>query len=580
MTYKSILFAGIAALAITGCGNKEASGSSPNSKQSSSSISALKASSGSPFDKAFKLSNASAIDIDAMLAQSGYDGPKPYGAVTFDSKLGATIISDLKFDDGDGNIITIAKAELFGVDQEAIDRVINGTASIDAPFETVLQKVRLYDVNVDVNEAKTSIDIDGDTNNLSADLDGNIGTFEMSLAGLEIDTLKIRQGGVDESLGEATMVAQAFNVFDLGGLYFKDYKIKFGGEEFGSFKLNAPDFRVVGLGGGKLDALIANDLDYTFKQSREALAEAFASAGPQAAAFLDGPLGAIMGLDGQRVLADTMTWNNIDASNLLEYGLKGEMPPMSAKNLLRLGKGEMLGFEQYIGDKKLLTAKSSTFEMDKFTWLVPNLISTDVKDATYDLTAYVPSDQEELLGIMTKHGLDNVKGEGEFVWNYDDKAGTAKLDYNGTTDKFADFSMTMDAGALKYDEIASLVEAEDQAGLAGLGQFKNFNLKLTDKNLLNMAYDIAALQMGAGSGDDLRQSAPAMLRLSSGQVTAINPIFQDYVSALATFLGEGGTLEISANPDEAIPFMQLGIVGQTAPQTLPDVLGLTVTHKK
>ncbi|MEO0851655.1 MAG: hypothetical protein AAFY04_09635, partial [Pseudomonadota bacterium] len=105
-------------------------------------------------------------------------------------------------------------------------------------------------------------------------------------------------------------------------------------------------------------------------------------------------------------------------------------------------------------------------------------------------------------------------------------------------------------------------------------------LTLTDKNLLAVLYDVAAGQMGAGTGEDLRQSAPALLRVSGSQFTSINPRFGGYLDALAAFLGAGGTLEISAAPDEAVPFAQLGIVSQTNPTTLPDVLNLTVTHKE
>jgi len=543
MITRKILLVGVAALAIGACGGKDSKGAEQSTAKAR-----------------YKLSGANALDVDALFAKTGYQGEKPYGSTNFDAKIGATIINDIKLDDGSGNIVTIKKAELFGVDEEAINKVVSGAKAIDAPFASVLQKVRFYDINVQTADAGEN--------------------FKMSLGGLEIDQLNIREGGINTEADEATIPAQIFNVFDLGGLYFKDFNFDMDSEAAGTFKMSAPDFRIVGLSGGTLKAMIANDLDYTFKQSKEVLKSAFAGAGPQLESLIDGPLGAIMGVNGQRVKAESFVWNGIDASGLLQYGLKGEMPPFSARNLISLGTAELKNMEQYLGDKKLLTSTSSTFKADEFTWLIPNTISADTKDATYDLSAYIPDGNDELLAIINKHGLNKVKGNGKMSWNWDDQKGGAKIDYVANTDKLADFSFTMDAGNLVFDNIAQALESQDQAAMLGIGSFKNLNLKIKDKNFLNLVYDIAANQMGTGSGDDLRQSAPAMLRLSGGQFTAINPLFEGYLNSFATFLGEGGTLEISAKPDEEIPMAQFAVVGQTAPQTIPNLLNLKVTHKK
>ena len=567
MPNRSFLLASVAAFALVGCGNSD--DSSAGQSVAKTAISASKASSGSPLDKAFKVSNGEALDIDAIFTMVGYDGPKPYASSSFDAKTGATILNDLRFDDGDGAVLTIAKAELYGVDQDVIDRVINGTGAHDAPFETMFQKVRLFGLNVDIDEGA-----------FTGSTQSQINEFDMSLGGVEIDRLNVRQGGMPDDLSDGAELASIFNLFDLGGLYFKDYNLSFSGDQVGTFQLAAPDFRIVGFGGGKLNAVVANDFEYNFKQSKESMQAALSELGPQAQIFLDGPLGNILGLNGQRVKAKTMTWRDIDASGLMAWGLKGEMPPMSERNLISLGDGEISDYEQFIGDKRLMKAKSSTFSMDEFTWLIPNKIRSDVKDATYDLTAYVGDEQGEILTALTSRGLNEVKGDGFFAWNWNDKSGAADFSYGGTTDKFADFDLTFNAGNLKFDEIATLVESENQAGMLGIGSFNKFNLKIKDKNLLGVIYDVAALQMGAGTGDDLRQSAPAMLRLSSGQFTSLNPLFSDYVDAVASFLGEGGTLEISAAPSEPLPFAQLGVVSQTAPITLPDVMNLTVKHSK
>ncbi len=571
MTLKSFLLAGAASLILFGCGDNSSksvgsSESSVSSSASASRVSQAAASATSPFGAKYTLKNASAFDLDGFIESFGYDGEKPYGSVQFDESLGATIVSNIKFDSGDGGIITIAKAELFGVDEKAIDLVKNGTAAFDASFETIFQKVRLYDINVAQSEAS----VEGDE-------------YEnFTIGGVEFDKLKLRQGGIDNTKGDATLPAQFFNMFDLGGVFFKDMNLDIKNKEFGELKMNAPDMRLVGIGGGKLNSIIAKNLDYSFVQSREALSEALQGIPPQLEGLIDGPLGAALGLSGQQVKVASMEWNGIDASGLLEYGLKGEIPPTSARNLISLGRGDYKDMESYIGGKLLSTTKSTTFSMDQFTWLVPNVIKTNSKDTVMDFTAYIPDGEEfdQFRSVLTKNGLNSVKGDSNMVWDWDDEKGSADVSFAFNTDNFADLSFDMNMGNLKFNEIATMVEEENQAGLIGVGNFQNFSLKIKDKSLLDAVFDIAAIQMGAGTGADLRGSAPAMVRLGGSQITAINPLFSDYVDAVASFLGEGGTIEISAKPDEAVSFFELGGVAQATPQTLPNLLNMKVTHSK
>ena len=70
----------------------------------------------------------------------------------------------------------------------------------------------------------------------------------------------------------------------------------------------------------------------------------------------------------------------------------------------------------------------------------------------------------------------------------------------------------------------------------------------------------------------------SMIRLSGAQVAQMNARFTDYVNALADFVADGGAIEIRAEPEEPLALTALQNANG-APQTLPDVLNLTVTHK-
>ena len=72
----------------------------------------------------------------------------------------------------------------------------------------------------------------------------------------------------------------------------------------------------------------------------------------------------------------------------------------------------------------------------------------------------------------------------------------------------------MDFSSFKLEDIAAAREAEGEDGIGDIGAFNGFSLNIADHNALAAIFDIAGLQMGQ-SGDDLRQSAPMMMRLFS-----------------------------------------------------------------
>jgi len=69
-----------------------------------------------------------------------------------------------------------------------------------------------------------------------------------------------------------------------------------------------------------------------------------------------------------------------------------------------------------------------------------------------------------------------------------------------------------------------------------------------------------------------------MIRLGGAEVAQMNPRIPGYLDAIADFIASSGTLSISANPAEPVTLKALKSIGEGAPQTLPDVLDLHITH--
>ncbi|NNE40270.1 MAG: hypothetical protein HKN14_05050 [Marinicaulis sp.] len=553
MTLSKILMASAAALALTACGDKGGSSDAPETK---SSAQAAKANAASPLDSKFTLKNADEVEGDKILALLPGDANPTYDSTSFDAKLGATVFENLKFADADdGEAIIIGRAEFYGVDEDAIAKVQNkDNAAIDAPFQTVFEKVRLFDVSAEGIDAEDA---------------------SFSIGGVELDKLAIREGGVDKA-SDIDEGAQFFNAVSLGGLYFKDINLAVGESEAGAVRFTAPDLRFVGLGGGKLNAVIMNDLEYGIEQSPETIDAIAKSMGPEAGLLFSGPLKSLIAPENQNVKMSALEWRNIDMSGLLEWGLKDEKPPASARNLINLGTMKATDMETYINGKRLAVVEEADMTAGEFTWMIPSDIRLETKGAQYDLTAYAAGDEDPVYAVLKDNGLDKLTGDGLLVWKWNDKSGDANMVYTATADGFADMGMNLSLADLKLEEIAA--ERDEDAESPKFGALKNFSLELKDEKALDTLFAISALQMG-GTGDDLRQSAPAMIRLSGAQFAQMNPAFSSYVNAVADFVAKGGSLKISAQPEDPLAFSALQN-GEVNPMTLPQTLNLEVTHAK
>lgn len=543
------LAAGCAVLLLAACGGDG----------SDTAKSAAKSTAASPLEAEFSLKDASPMDIDALFALMPEDARPTYESVEFDASLGATVVKNLRFADADdGEAVVVERAEFFGVDMDAIERVRSASdAGADAPFETIFQKVRLHNV-------------------ASEGLEEENAELSLTIAGVEFDLLKVRQGGL-EGDGVGNEGARALNAIDLTGLYFKDIALTTKGKDAPTAAFAAPDLRFVSFVGGKLDAIIANDMEYELWQSENSVNAMRSAMGPQGAAFIDGPLRGFIAPDNQRTVIEAFEWRGIDFSGLLAWGLRDEEPPITAENLIDLGTFKAADMISYIGDKRAASVGELTMDAAEFTWLVPSNLRIDTKDAFYDFTAYIADGEEDALKILTDNGLDDVKGEGYMQWRWNGDRGDARLDYVADTEGLADFALQASFSGLQLNELAAAQEAGEDNAFLALGRFDSFSLELADETALDVFFAFSALQMG-GTGDDLRQSVPAMIRLGGMQAAQLNPRISDYVDALADFVGKGGSLKIEAAPAEPIGFVSLQENGAAAPQTLPDVLDLTVTH--
>ena len=172
MTVKNALFTGAAILALAACG--ENATNAPSGEAGKSAVNLEKS---SPLDRTFRLSDGEPVDADAILALMPGNVRPTYESAEFDESLGATVLSDLRFADADdGEAVVVERAEFYGVDLDAIERIQNAD-SMGGKLETVFEKVRFLNVSTEgFEDDETDAEVD------------------LTIAGVEFDKLQIKPG--------------------------------------------------------------------------------------------------------------------------------------------------------------------------------------------------------------------------------------------------------------------------------------------------------------------------------------------------------------------------------------------------
>lgn len=557
LNFRAALLILVAPLAILSCGKKSAGPVSP------SSVAAADINAASPIDRAYKAKGAEKLDVDRLFALFPLYLRPTYDKASFDSKTGATVVTNLKFGDvAASKGFTARRAEFYGVDLERIESLEAAKdAPLDAPLSLVLAKLRLFDVesaNADEAAPKTSIQA------------------------VEIDNLRIREGGIPKQ-SPASGLAAFFNAFDVAGVYFKEVRTAGGDVEQSAsgavFDFEAGDLRFVGVGGGKLSALIGRDLNYLVRQSPDAIVAASKGLGPMAGVLVNGPLRNFIAPENQRTHVKTLEWRDISFAGLMEYGLKGEKPPITARNLIDLGTARLTGVETFIGDKRLSVVPETHISAMEFAWLAPSKIRAVTRGGLYDFTAYVADEEKEAIAVLKARKLDKVRGDSDFAydWNPDRGAAVASAGFDSAGFADFDFDLALEGLELKKIEAARVGGAPQPA--ADMARLKYLSIVIADEEMLNAFYDLSALEAG-GTAKDVRAATPAMMRLGKIELQRENPRMADYIDAVADFLEDGGTLEIRAEPETPVPLSAIGAAADGGLDAMAAAVNLTVARKK
>ncbi|WOI53098.1 hypothetical protein [Parvularcula sp. LCG005] len=562
-TLKSALLGAAAVLALSACGSDDEGSAADLSVSKPAAVSKS-----SPLDKPFMLKDAEPVDVPALLTSTGLADMLEYSSAEFDSKLGATVLTNVK-PAGENEMMSIGRIEIYGLNDDAITTLTSGGSL--AQMTDMFEKVRVFDLAADFpipNEPTWNAE--GEMTETAP------GKGKFSIAAMEFDGLKLKSKTLAEGEMEAegADIANKLKSMSFNGMAMKGLLVDMSGVQGGqAIGMTADDMRFGSYSNGKFGGFFAKGFGYNVTQTDESIEQAMSSMGGGAAMIMNSPLKNLIFPKNASGTIGEMTWDGFSVAGLLPYLESGETPPVSAKDLISVGGMEILDQTSMVNGKKAASVERTAISPIEFYHFMPKQIKMVSEGETMDFTAYVGDENPEISSVLKKNGFDKVESESSFVYTFDPKAKSITLRSESDADNLFGMNLNADVGNFDYDAMV----AEDGDGEAAMmaTTIKGLSLKLEDEKLVDTIFAV----VGAANGTDpaqLRQQASGIVTLGAIQGGQISKRIPDYATAVSTFLNEGGTLEIKVAPAEPVTVGSLAAMGEQNPAGMLDTLNLTV----
>ena len=310
------------------------------------------------------------------------------------------------------------------------------------------------------------------------------------------------------------------------------------------------------------------------------------------------------------------TVSGVKLSKVFEALANWEMPAMSDTDVFDLGTWEMTDYTLDIADKSFFKSEQIRFESD-FHWLLPTSINVSLVDTGYDIgnffdvmtTEFGEDFDSELsvedlrkgVEIVQQYGFSCLCGDYALDLTWDEESGAISYRENG---QFADAfggSTSADIGFSTPDRIASLFAMDDAESAFETAfkedfEFRSLESVLNDtgglENLFEMLHAIGqAFPEQEGMAVLAYNDAAQLRMLAVNMVIGMKPMVRQqlpsadpWMSALASFFDEGGSLTVSVNPETPLTASLIESYAESdediGPDQIVEILGLTVTHTK
>ncbi len=315
-------------------------------------------------------------------------------------------------------------------------------------------------------------------------------------------------------------------------------------------------------------------------------------------------------------------WTDVSFTNLLAWGEKGEMPPITERDLWSFGKYAIADTEISFDGRPVFRIGRLDIAADKFAWFLPERISISHDNAAFYLAdmfksfaAFEPDAETvegeptitEIADILERTGFGTLAGSGSFVVNWDSETGETLIDGVSNSVGLYGDQTRLEMHLPSYAELIPAFGVDgrtpDEEAFQNLFM-EHFALigghySLTDKGALDASAKLA-IELAKFSGEDdsgmmagfadstpeaVRMFASGMLMFAGGAAASDIPQATGWIADLSKFITDGGTYTVRLAPAEPVTaalFMAIdeeaGMVETPGPGEIVDLLGLTMTH--
>ncbi|WP_425410781.1 hypothetical protein [Hyphococcus sp.] len=545
-----------------------------------------------------------AFDVDRFLAAFPDWMTTSYGQASFDPVRGAMVVEDfqLGFQAAPGAGFRADRAIIWGGNAEIMEAVFAGVANNAAKAllfdRLMLEGVRSEGMQWDAGAESTGISVD-----------------KMVFDGVSARSFNLApRAGVGEETKILRSVAAILGSFSFDGAALSNFGLQLANSRGEKVEFNVGEVFARDYNSGAIGFQSARNITSFIQGAGSEPIEISGVAGIENAPspyakilnrppseavseILRRPTAILAAAAGGQATAyeiDYADTRSADISGALAWLARWELPPVTETDLIDLGAQTMLGYTEFWDGNLVYSIDRSEVQAADFYWLVPSQYDVTYSGMRYELASMLNAMEsrmgpgfsteaapqlQQFRDVLAALGIQSVTGGSAFSWNWNGETGDAlaatHVDLNDLAQN--DIGFEIAGPTLAEWEVMARKDTPVSIAAKNIALYR-FNYSLGDRGLLEKAFAYAAQEQGGGTGPELRQSIAAMARLSGAQAAQANPRAANYAEAIADFIATGGRIDIIAAPSDPVDLFTLQSVANTAPQTLPDVLDLTITH--
>lgn len=552
----------------------------------------------------YALSSGQPFDVDAFFGALPGAIAVTYSDAVFDPALGAMVVSDLRFGAAgrEGPGVRADRALIWGADVTAMETVFSGAGDLNrmAPLfdRLTLEGVRSESMQWEAGSESAAFSVE-----------------KMVIDGFAARSFQLApKDGAKKGVDALRRIAATMNSFSYDGVAYSNLSFRLNDNRGDNVLFTVAESFARGYRSGAVEyqssrgiyALIEetgnNPLVEVSQQLKDKSAkspvdkilnkpssEAVEDLIRHPAAML---AAAASGLATEYHVDFTETRGS-DISGGLLWLSRWELPPITETNLLDFGASTVLGYSESWDGQLIRSVERAVVSASDFYWLVPSNYSARFEGETMNVSAILDGLEKQTgAGFATESaeqwaqireavsalGAEQIVADSGVVWNWNGETGDVSLSAFGDAADLTSGKMGVRLGGPSLAQWDAMARSQTPA-MAGVAQMmlSRLNYSLTDKGILDRAFAYAASENG-GTGPEFRQSVAAMARLSGAQAGQANPRIASYANAIADFIASGGTIELIAAPQSPVGLLEAQVAAQSAPQTLPDLLNITITH--